>query len=112
MLFVPFLELKMKQNLKQVQNYSIGMGLACSHSISCALGGDITLKKSEKGLTSFAFKIPVTHLVDDGENLDSSRSSKSQKEAQVKLPKHQILFRNEKLREYLKNIEIQSFVEP
>lgn len=59
MLFVPFLELRMKQNLKQVENFSIGMGLACSSAISRALGGDIKLKKSKKGLTSFAFKIPV-----------------------------------------------------
>ena len=49
----------MKQNLKQVANHSIGMGLACSSAIVRALGGDITLKKSEKGLTSFAFKFPV-----------------------------------------------------
>jgi hypothetical protein len=30
MLFVPFLELKMKQNLKDVIDNNIGMGLACS----------------------------------------------------------------------------------
>ena len=62
MLFVPFLELKMKQSLKKIDNYSIGMGLACSASISRALGGDITLKKSKRGLTSFAFKIPVIKM--------------------------------------------------
>jgi K+-sensing histidine kinase KdpD len=59
MLFVPFLELKMKQNLNQVEDNSIGMGLACSSAIASALGGDITLKKSIRGLTAFAFKIPV-----------------------------------------------------
>jgi K+-sensing histidine kinase KdpD len=62
MLFVPFLELKLKQNLKQVENFSTGMGLACSSAISGALGGDITLKKSKRGLTSFAFKIPVLQI--------------------------------------------------
>jgi K+-sensing histidine kinase KdpD len=35
------------------------MGLACSSAIASALGGDITLKKSNRGLTAFAFKIPV-----------------------------------------------------
>ena len=62
MLFVPFLELKARQNLRRVENQTIGMGLACSSSISTGLGGDITLKKSEKGLTSFAFKIPVLKI--------------------------------------------------
>ena len=62
MLFVPFLELKIKQNLKKIDNYSVGMGLACSDAISKALGGDIILKKSKRGLTSFAFKIPVVKI--------------------------------------------------
>ena len=62
MLFVPFLELKLKQNLSQVENNSIGMGLACSSAIIRALDGDITLKKSKRGLTSFAFKIPVNKI--------------------------------------------------
>ena len=38
------------------------MGLACSAAVSKALGGDIILKKSKKGLTSFAFKIPVIQI--------------------------------------------------
>jgi signal transduction histidine kinase len=59
MLFTPFLELKMKQNLKKVKDHNIGIGLACSNSISKALNGDITVKKSKRGLTAFAFKIPV-----------------------------------------------------
>jgi len=59
MLFIPFLELKMKQNLKQVKDHNIGIGLACSNSISKALEGDITIKKSRRGLTVFGFKIPV-----------------------------------------------------
>ena len=29
-LFIPFLELKVKQNLKNVKNQTIGMGLACA----------------------------------------------------------------------------------
>jgi K+-sensing histidine kinase KdpD len=32
-LFVPFLELKIKQDMKDVKNNSIGMGLACSKII-------------------------------------------------------------------------------
>ena len=60
MLFIPFLELKLKQNLKQVQDNNIGMGLACSEAISAALQGDITIKQSRRGLSVFAFKIPVT----------------------------------------------------
>ena len=59
MLFVPFLELKLKQNLSQVKDNNIGMGLACSEQITTALGGDITIKESRKGFTVFAFKIPV-----------------------------------------------------
>ena len=43
MLFVPFLELKLKQNMNMVEDSSIGMGLACSSSIARALGGDIKL---------------------------------------------------------------------
>jgi sensor histidine kinase regulating citrate/malate metabolism len=38
------------------------MGLACSSTIVRALGGDITLKKSKTGISSFAFKIPVLQL--------------------------------------------------
>ena len=59
MLFVPFLELKMKQNIKQVKDNNIGMGLACSEAISSALNGDIKISQSQRGLTVFAFKIPV-----------------------------------------------------
>ena len=59
MLFIPFLELKMKQNLKQVKDNNIGMGLACSEAISGALHGDIKISQSQRGLTVFAFKIPV-----------------------------------------------------
>ena len=49
----------MKQNLKQVKDHNIGIGLACSNSISKALDGDITIKQSRKGMTVFGFKIPV-----------------------------------------------------
>ena len=59
MLFIPFLELKIKQNLKQVKDNSIGMGLACSYSICKELGGDLTIKESKRGLTIFGFKLPV-----------------------------------------------------
>ena len=59
MLFIPFLELKMKQNLKQVKDNNIGLGLACSEAITGALHGDIKISQSQRGLTVFAFKIPV-----------------------------------------------------
>jgi K+-sensing histidine kinase KdpD len=40
-LFIPFLELKVKQNLKNVKNQTIGMGLACAYSIFNELDGRI-----------------------------------------------------------------------
>ncbi len=45
-LFVPFLELKVKQNLKKVKNQTIGMGLACAYSILNELDGRIQLSQS------------------------------------------------------------------
>jgi sensor histidine kinase regulating citrate/malate metabolism len=42
-----------------VKDHNIGIGLACSNSISKALEGDITIKKSRKGMTVFGFKLPV-----------------------------------------------------
>ena len=59
LLFVPFMELKLKQNFHQVENFTIGMGLACSLAITNALGGDLALKKCGKKLTNFGFKLPV-----------------------------------------------------
>lgn len=35
------------------------MGLGCSQQIIASLGGDITIKQSQRGLTIFAFKVPV-----------------------------------------------------
>ena len=46
MLFVPFMELKKKQSLKNVKDKNLGMGLACSMNIVRAMGGDITIKQS------------------------------------------------------------------
>ena len=65
MMFVPFLELKMKQDMNKVENGNIGMGLAGSHDITQEMGGDITLKHSEYGLTVFSFKIPVKSKLQD-----------------------------------------------
>ena len=45
-LFVPFAELKQCQDLKQVKDSNIGMGLACSLAIVKNMGGDIVLKES------------------------------------------------------------------
>ena len=55
----------MKQNFRNVTDGSIGMGLACSHAISRALGGDTMIKYSDKGLTNFLFRIPVNVTVDE-----------------------------------------------
>ena len=44
MLFQPFMELKIKQNLKKVKDNNIGMGLACSHAICREMGGDMGSK--------------------------------------------------------------------
>jgi signal transduction histidine kinase len=46
LLFVPFKELKKKQNMKNVKDNNIGMGLSCSKTIIRSLGGDIVLKES------------------------------------------------------------------
>lgn len=59
MLFEPFMELKMKQSFENVKDYNIGMGLTCSQAIARKMGGDITIKQSNRGLTEFAFKVPV-----------------------------------------------------
>jgi K+-sensing histidine kinase KdpD len=58
-LFIPFLELKIKQDMRKVTNNSIGIGLACSRDIITAIGGKLSLKHSEKGLTVFNVKVPV-----------------------------------------------------
>ena len=44
MLFIPFMELKIKQNLNKVKDSNIGMGLGCSQQIAISLGGDIQIK--------------------------------------------------------------------
>lgn len=59
MLFTPFLELKIKQNLSKVKDHTIGMGLACSNEICKNLGGETMNVQSEKGLTLFSFKLNV-----------------------------------------------------
>ena len=43
MLFIPFLELKLKQCLDCVNDHNIGMGLACSKSITKCMQGDIKI---------------------------------------------------------------------
>ena len=59
MLFIPFLELKVKQSLESVNDHNIGMGLACSRSITKCLQGDIRINDHSTHFTSFTFKIPV-----------------------------------------------------
>lgn len=41
------------------------MGLACSKEICNKLGGDITIVESQRGLTVFAFKLPIYTKKDD-----------------------------------------------
>lgn len=45
-LFVPFKELNVKQDIDQVKNGSIGLGLACSKEITFQMKGDIRLAQS------------------------------------------------------------------
>jgi len=44
MLFEPFKELMVKQNMSKVRDGNIGMGLACSVAICKEMGGDVALK--------------------------------------------------------------------
>lgn len=76
MLFVPFNELKQKQNYQQVKDFNVGMGLSCSWAITNALGGDLCLKRSKDSITNFGFRLPV--LVRDlnaNENISESNYS-------------------------------------
>ena len=52
-LYVPFLELKVKQDMKHVKNNSIGMGLCCSQVIMNNLTGSLELLESQRGRTVF-----------------------------------------------------------
>ena len=45
-LFIPFLELKVKQDLKEVKDNSIGLGLSCARDIMSSIKGSLTLKQS------------------------------------------------------------------
>ena len=66
LLFTPFLELRDRIGIIKAENDNIGLGLTCSREISRKLGGDMKLKRSQKGLTSFVFKFPVDLLKDKG----------------------------------------------
>lgn len=59
MLFQPFKELDYKQDLREVKDNSIGLGLSCTKAILNQLGGDIYLKSSQKNLTVFQLHLPV-----------------------------------------------------
>jgi len=72
MLFIPFLELKTMQGLKQAKNDTIGLGLSGSREITHSMGGDIRLKKSEAGLTVFTFKVPVKMRSEESNSLEDS----------------------------------------
>ena len=58
-MFIPFLELKDRMGIMKSKNDNIGIGLACSNDICTQLGGDMTIKISNKGLTALAFKMPI-----------------------------------------------------
>lgn len=45
-LFVPFGELRKKQNLKDVEDYGIGVGLSNSRELARFIKGDVKLIKS------------------------------------------------------------------
>jgi hypothetical protein len=55
------------------------MGLGCSQQIVASLGGDITIKQSQRGLTIFAFKVPAFVQEDKQIEIDDkiSQSNKS-----------------------------------
>lgn len=60
MLFVPFMELMLRQNFDTVQDNTIGVGLASSQIITQQMKGDIKLKQSQPQLTVFTFTLPVS----------------------------------------------------
>jgi K+-sensing histidine kinase KdpD len=65
-LFKPFKELRKKDNIQQVENHSIGIGLTSSKEICTELDGTLHLEHSMKGLTVFSFQLPV--IVEDSED--------------------------------------------
>lgn len=46
MLFKPFLELKLRQNMTNVKDNNIGLGLSCAKDIAKQLGGDVVINNS------------------------------------------------------------------
>lgn len=60
MLFKPFLELKVKQNMQKVNDNNIGLGLSCAMDIIQQLGGDLKINHSSRGFSSFSILMPVT----------------------------------------------------
>jgi C4-dicarboxylate-specific signal transduction histidine kinase len=44
-LFKPFRELRSKQYLQKVVDYSYGLGLSCSYELANAIGGELKLMK-------------------------------------------------------------------
>lgn len=58
------------------------MGLGCCRKIVLSLGGDITVKQSQRGLTVFAFKMPV--FIQEDKNIDE-KIDKSNKSIEVTL---------------------------
>lgn len=88
------------------------MGLACSSSISKALGGDITLKKSKRGLTSFAFKIPVLQIFspDDGNILVRNKAMRKNDDTLCKNLEEVII--NQKLLKYVKKLKVKKVIAP
>ena len=47
--------------MKKVKDNSIGMGLACSHTIMRELKGNLFLKESQRGRTIFQMNLPVEY---------------------------------------------------
>ena len=74
LLFKPFRELRKMQDLDLVKDRSIGLGLACSKDIINALGGDVSLIASTKGLTVFRVTMPVKVTDERAEDDDYVRA--------------------------------------
>ena len=59
LLFVPLKEIRDSIGGHSSKNENIGLGLSCCKIMCKKMGGDIMLKKSQKGMTVFTFKFPV-----------------------------------------------------
>ena len=98
--------MKKNQDLKLVKDGNIGMGLTCSHVIVNKLGGDITLRESQRGFTHFSFQIPVKKRVREYKESDHDLSPERDHEY-VDVDEHELRKLNNKyeFKNLIKNVE-------